>query len=62
MSKKTVIFNKEFANRKVGESFTCDSQLASQLVNIDKVADYEGEVNEKTVSKPKTSKKVADLK
>jgi hypothetical protein len=37
---KTVIFTKDFANRKKGDEFTCDTMLASHLVNKDKVAKY----------------------
>lgn len=43
---KTVIFIKEFAGKKVGERFSCDSMLASHLVNVDKVAKYVPEVPE----------------
>lgn len=35
-----VEFTKDFATKKVGDKFMCDSQLASQLVNVDKVAKY----------------------
>lgn len=31
-------FTKDFATKKKGDVFKCDSQLASQLINIDKVA------------------------
>lgn len=51
---KTVVFTEDFATKKKGEAFQCDSQLASQLVNIDKVAKYKTE--EKKESKPKTEK------
>lgn len=37
---RTVIFSTDFANRKKGDEFTCDTMLASQLVNRDKVAKY----------------------
>jgi hypothetical protein len=37
---KEVIFTVDFATKKKGESFLCDSMLASTLVNIDKVAKY----------------------
>lgn len=33
-----VVFTKEFAGKKVGEEFECDSMLASTLINSDKVA------------------------
>jgi len=47
--KKTVIFTKDFADRKKDSEFTCDSMLASHLVNKDKVAKYK--------TKKKTTKK-----
>lgn len=37
---KTVKFIKDFATKKVGDVWECDSQLASHLVNVDKVAEY----------------------
>ena len=37
---KTVIFTKDFATKKKGDEFTCDSMLASQLVRGDKVAKF----------------------
>ena len=46
---RTVIFTEDFATKKKGESLTCDGQLASTLVHIDKVAKYADE-------KPATSK------
>ena len=33
-------FTKNFATKKKGQKFICDSQLASQLVRVDKVAKY----------------------
>ena len=47
---KTVVFTVDFATKKKGEVWKCDSQLASQLVNIDKVAKY---YTEETVKKDK---------
>lgn len=47
--KKVVIFTKDFANREKGDEFTCDSMLASHLVNKDKVAKYK--TKKKTVKK-----------
>ena len=51
---KSITFTEDFANRKKGEVWAdCDYQLASHLVNIDKVAVYtkiEGK-------EPKTAKK-----
>lgn len=38
--KKTVVFTKNFANKKKGDEFTCGSQLANNLVNRQKVAKY----------------------
>jgi DNA-directed RNA polymerase subunit M/transcription elongation factor TFIIS len=37
---KEIVFTKDFATKKSGEVWKCDSQLASQLVNGDKVAKY----------------------
>lgn len=37
---KEIIFTADFATKKKGDIFTCDSMLASQLVNVDKVAKY----------------------
>ena len=56
---KSVVFTEDFATKKKGEVFKCDSQLASQLVNIDKVAKYESakEVTEAKEPKPKSTKK-----
>lgn len=33
-------FTEDFATKKKGESWECDSQLANQLVRVDKVAKY----------------------
>ena len=33
-----VEFIKEFADKKIGDIFKCDGQLASHLINVDKVA------------------------
>lgn len=45
-------FIKDFATKKTGDNFECDSMLASQLVNVDKVAKYI-----KDESKPSNTKK-----
>ena len=37
---RTIVFTKDFATKKAGDTWTCDSMLASQLVRVDKVADY----------------------
>jgi len=37
---RKVEFIKDFATKKKGDVWECDSQLASQLVNVDKVAKY----------------------
>jgi len=37
---RKVEFIKDFATKKKGDVWECDSQLASHLVNIDKVAKY----------------------
>ena len=52
---KSITFTEDFANRKKGEVWAdCDYQLASQLVNEDKVAKYtEAEVETKPSKKGK---------
>jgi hypothetical protein len=35
-----IVFTKDFATKKKGDEWACDSLLASQLVRIDKVAKY----------------------
>lgn len=37
---KEVEFTKDFAAKKKGDKWVCDSMLAAQLVNQDKVAKY----------------------
>jgi hypothetical protein len=37
---KDIVFTKDFAGKKKGNKWACDSLLASQLVRVDKVADY----------------------
>jgi hypothetical protein len=44
-NRKVVVFTKDFANRKKDSEFTCDSMLASRLVNIDKVAKFKTKKN-----------------
>jgi len=34
----TVVFIKDFATKKKGEEWACDSLLASHLIRVDKVA------------------------
>lgn len=50
---REVKFTKDFANKKKGEVFKCDGQLASHLVRVDKVAEF-------TKSKP-TKSELDDL-
>lgn len=38
MAKVKIEFTKDFANKKKGQSWECNSQLASQLIHNDKVA------------------------
>ena len=45
---KEVEFTKDFATKKKGDTWKCDSLLASQLVHVDKVAKY---VTKKTTKK-----------
>ena len=40
---RTIKFTEDFATKKSGESWKCDSQLASSLVNKRKVAVYDDE-------------------
>lgn len=37
---KEIIFLSDFATKKKGEKWLCDSMLANQLVRIEKVAEY----------------------
>lgn len=48
---KEVVFTKDYATFKKGDTWQCDSQLASQLVNVEKVAKYYTE--KETVKKDK---------
>lgn len=50
--KKQIKFKVDFATKKKGDVWICDSQLASQLVTVDKVADYLD--SEKPKKEPKT--------
>ncbi len=52
--KPEVVFTEDFATKKKGESWNCDKQLASQLVHIDKVAEYKKEKAKEV--KPKENK------
>lgn len=49
--KKEIIFTKDFANRKKDSSWSCDSMLASRLVNIEKVAKYKSKAPKKASTK-----------
>lgn len=53
-----VVFTKDFANKKKGDSFECDGMLASQLINVDKVAKKElkEERNTKELKTTKSTK------
>ena len=54
---KKVIFICDFATKKKGDLYECESQLASQLVHCDKVAIYEGdEVSDDAKVETKKSK------
>lgn len=44
---KEIVFTKDYADKKEGDNYTCDSMIASRLVNNLKVAKY------KTVAKTK---------
>ena len=52
---KEVVFTEDYATKKKGDVWKCDSQLASQLVNVEKVAEYKKEEKVKEV-KPKQEK------
>jgi hypothetical protein len=51
--KREVTFLKDFATKSKGDTLKCDSMLASQLVNVDKVAEYSELLKSKTTKKPK---------
>jgi len=51
--KVEIVFKEDFATKKKGESWNCDKQLASQLVHVDKVAEYK---KDKKEVKPTTEK------
>lgn len=53
---KEVVFTSDFADKKKGELFKCDSQLASHLVHHDKVADYLNNIKEEETKKSKKVK------
>jgi hypothetical protein len=50
---KEVEFTEDFATKKKGDKWLCDSLLASHLVHVDKVAKYTTKVKE---VKPKEEK------
>lgn len=43
---REVEFTEDFATKKKGDKWTCDSLLASHLVHVDKVAKYTTKVKE----------------
>lgn len=49
---KVVVFTKDFADKKAGDTFKCDGMLANYLVHTDKVAEYQDKQVKKE-SKPK---------
>ena len=51
-----VVFTEDFATKKKGDVFQCDSLLASHLVNIDKVAKYKDDVEKQQTKVKKESK------
>lgn len=54
---RKIKFTEDFATRSKGDIWECDSLLASQLVNVDKVAIYEDVPAEhETESEPKVKK------
>lgn len=54
--KVDVVFLEDYATKKKGESFTCDSMIASHLINVAKVAE------KKVIGEEKAPKKVAEKK
>lgn len=56
---KKVVFITDFATKKAGDEFICDGTLASQLVRVDKVAEYKKEQPEEQEQNepPKKAKK-----
>jgi hypothetical protein len=48
-----IVFTSDFATKVKGDTWKCDSQLANQLVNVDKVAEH---YKEKKVKEVKTDK------
>lgn len=50
---REVIFTEDFATKKKGEVWLCDSMLAAQLVSVDKVAKYKDEPEVKKAKKAK---------
>jgi hypothetical protein len=50
---RDIVFIADFANKKEGEVWLCDSQLASQLVNVEKVAEYAEPVEKEAKKKKK---------
>ena len=51
--KKQVEFIKDFATKKKGDLYTCDSMMASHMVNVQKVAKYVELDKKETVKKGK---------
>lgn len=57
---KKIVFTEDFATKKKGDKWECDSLLASQMVHNDKVAKYEADENQEaddTKSKALKTKK-----
>jgi hypothetical protein len=48
---KEIVFTEDYATKKKNEEWKCDSQLASQLVNVEKVAIYKENVKKETKQK-----------
>jgi len=48
---REIIFTKDFATKKKGDKFSCDSILANQLVKIDKVAKYDNDEHQEELEK-----------
>ena len=44
---KTIVFTKDFATKKKGDEWVCDSQLASNLVRRKKVAKFKKPIEKK---------------
>ena len=59
---KTVVFTEDFATKKQGDEYTCDSLLASRLVRLKKVAKYKKKEQKKAPEEKVSKSKKSDKK